>query len=321
MIEELYERAKLRGKLTRGICGVLVLVVITSFTFPRDADAQVPPDSWQGSMWGDSIVCADEASCYSAVGAVHIAHPEQFQPQYVRTSCSGSQFDPYLASGDWYVNVQIVCQTPSGPQNDGAILYIFDWPSECDQGPNPPACLSDNVVDVAEQQCPTVKVDESDPCDPATGNKSQKETDYRGAGDGGLSFSRYYNSKGSRRTAEGMAPGWRHTYSRSLREGPDLDPLQVFVPSDTQSSAHTTRAEACTGGWDEIKLTAFAGDLSGATATFAGGDSCKIELGGTTRTYLSVRSNSGVSALPDLNFKTLTRHGAGVATYLFSFFA
>src|SRR5690554_6749996 len=50
-----------------------------------------------------------------------------------------------------------------------------------------------------------------------TGNKFQRELDYRSGGPDPLSFSRYYNSS----LPDSPFGGWRHTYSRSVDFNPD----------------------------------------------------------------------------------------------------
>ncbi len=52
------------------------------------------------------------------------------------------------------------------------------------------------------------------PCDPATGNKIQVETDFRGPG---LTFTRYYNSQIQEgRTRPALGARWRHNFERYL---------------------------------------------------------------------------------------------------------
>ncbi|MDJ0710061.1 MAG: RHS repeat-associated core domain-containing protein [Woeseiaceae bacterium] len=147
------------------------------------------------------------------------------------------------------------------------------------------------------------------PCDPASGNKTQTEVDYRVAAEGVPSFVRYYSSKGSYRTGLGMPPGWRHNYTKSLDEGPDRKP-SIFFPSPAadQSGFYHSASEACTQGWNDIKTVAFGGNLSSGTAALAGGNTCEVSSGGQTKAYLTVRSGGAwVPFTPPSSIKTIVR--------------
>lgn len=152
--------------------------------------------------------------------------------------------------------------------------------------------------------------DLTNPCDLSNGNKLQVEIDYSGGGEGSPTFARYYNSTGPFRTAENNGTGWRHSYSRSLDERPDKDPLK-FV--GIQSSSYATDQEACETGWGDIKATVWGGDLSTATATFAGGSSCEISSGGSVVAIFPVEdSGSRPIAVGATNIHTITRPSGGV---------
>jgi RHS repeat-associated protein len=159
---------------------------------------------------------------------------------------------------------------------------------------------------------------ESNPCNPANGNKSQVEIDYQSSAHGGLMFARYYNSKGPYKTGYKMAPGWRHTYSRSIDEEPDRWATVSFASPASQSSFYASASDACISGWDDIKSTVWSGDHASATASFAGGNVCKIENAGSTIAYLPVRSGPGWSGFtPPAAIKTVTRSNG--ASYHFEF--
>ena len=49
----------------------------------------------------------------------------------------------------------------------------------------------------------------------ATGEKAQREPDYRGAGPAPLTFERFYSSRVTMPRAH-LGPGWRHSYGLSL---------------------------------------------------------------------------------------------------------
>jgi RHS repeat-associated protein len=62
------------------------------------------------------------------------------------------------------------------------------------------------------------KPEAGNPCNPISGNKSQRETDYTGAGPFALRFQRFYNSVRVALSKPGA--DWRHTYDRSIHAGP-----------------------------------------------------------------------------------------------------
>ena len=74
-------------------------------------------------------------------------------------------------------------------------------------GKNTGACCADNPASNA----PKV----GNPIHPATGNKYQRESDYRGAGAFALTFTRHYNSFGRVREA-GIGRQWRHGHAREV---------------------------------------------------------------------------------------------------------
>ena len=118
---------------------------------------------------------------------------------------------------------------------------------------------------------PTTHCTEGNPCDPATGNKIQVETDYAGSGPFPLRFVRTYNwlSKG---LAANLGPNWRHNYDRRLLVNGATDAVAVFrddgavtkfqpAGANWVSDADVTdRLEALPGG--QWKLTTPDGDIT-----------------------------------------------------------
>ncbi|MCH9693841.1 MAG: hypothetical protein K0U72_04970 [Gammaproteobacteria bacterium] len=152
--------------------------------------------------------------------------------------------------------------------------------------------------------------DRTNPCDLATGNKLQSENDYAGSGAGTLSFSRFYNSAGPFRSTANGGVGWRHTYSRTLDERPDKDPIKFATG---QSASYGSDLEACESGWDDIKTTVWSGDLSTATATFVGGSSCEISDGGSLKAIFPVKqAQSRPAFTPASTMHTITRPSGAV---------
>jgi YD repeat-containing protein len=197
-----------------------------------------------------------------------------------------------------------LCQTP----------YVSDG-TECVSG------LEEIIVEggaysVGAPEQPPPPCNGTNPCDPADGSKVQVEVDYVSPAIGGLEFKRYYRSKGPYKTDRTLATGWRHTYSRRLDEVPDVKPTTSFAAPVDQSSSYYTAAEACTSGWTEIKDTVWSGDLTSATATFSGGNTCKIEQNGAPVAYFPVRSAVGFGGFAQApNIKTVTRPDGSVDTF------
>ena len=200
----------------------------------------------------------------------------------------------------WYVNVTDESDCPSGQLI----------------GPDSHSCVDPaNHLEPEQLSGLMCGSNESNPCDPASGNKFQTVRDVSMQADGGLEFVRYYNSMGPYRSWAALAPGWRHTYSRAINERPDIRP-KVLVASASESATYTATADACADGWDDIKATAFGGELSAATATFAGGNICKIQSGGNTVAIVPVRvRHQWFSYAAPANLKTVTRPNGGAIVF------
>ena len=177
------------------------------------------------------------------------------------------------------------------------------------------SCDFDGPPYALEAPPPPCTPNESNPCNPADGTKTQREIDYDPGTNGALTFARYYRSAGPHKTAPDMAPGWRHTYSRSLNEIPDRRPSIKYPAAANQSSFYATPGEACETGWGDISATVWGGDLSTATASFVGGNTCKVQSGGSA-VYLPVRSGiprTGFSQAA--NVKTISRPNGSVVVF------
>ncbi|MFI0459947.1 MAG: DUF6531 domain-containing protein [Candidatus Thiodiazotropha endolucinida] len=112
-------------------------------------------------------------------------------------------------------------------------------------------------------QCPT----EANPCNPATGNKTQTETDYV-LSKSGLKVQRHYASQGVGDGMNNLGPRWRHNYSQRL-DGYEEPAYTEYKGSKT--SLYETPRAACIEGWNEIKQTAYGGLLSDATVLYSSG--------------------------------------------------
>ncbi|MDH5215690.1 MAG: DUF6531 domain-containing protein, partial [Gammaproteobacteria bacterium] len=213
----------------------------------------------------------------------------------------------------WPINVTNIfqisaglCQTP----------YVSDG-TQCVSGLEE-KIVKDGPYSLAKPEQHCVRSNGTNPCDPADGTKVQVEVDYLSPAIGGLEFKRYYRSKGPYKTDSTLGTGWRHTYSRRLDEIPDVNATTAFAAPVDQSSSYFTAADACTSGWAEIRNIVWSGDLSSATATFAGGNTCRIEQNGSPVAYLPVRSAIGFGGYTQApNIKTVSRPNGAVDTFEF----
>jgi YD repeat-containing protein len=134
------------------------------------------------------------------------------------------------------------------------------------------------------EQCKSPK--EGNPCNPATGGKSQTETDFTLA-NGTLKVQRAYNSYAVEDGYINMGPRWRHNYSQRV-DGYWEEGRKRVLPGK-RSSLYDSPRDACTHGWNEIKAQRYGGMLSEAAASYSSG-------------MCNVRSSNGVALrLPIIN--------------------
>lgn len=115
---------------------------------------------------------------------------------------------------------------------------------------------------------------EGNPCNPATGGKTETETDFALA-NGTLKIQRFYNSQAPGDGYINLGPRWRHNYSQRM-DGYDDQPYKYFP--EIKSSNYETRGEACYQGWNELKAEIYGGLLSDAIAYYQYG-TCEIRKG------------------------------------------
>lgn len=238
--------------------------------------------------------CLYEVTYYNANGDVTDYYPEQFGQNAV---------GKYIFCPDGYIYNSTIQQCQKG-FTKGFYLNATPIGKTCDSAKD------------------------GNPCEAATGNKYQVETDYASPIPGDIYFKRYYNSLGSAHTATHAAMNWRHTYSRTIGEAPierreesQLLYMTNNLSAANQTSLYSTEADACTSGWNEIKGIAFGGQFSSATATVQG-DHCKIVSSGQTQFYFTLHSNhpttfastssiSYIDLLAQSNLMTVTRSNGG----------
>ncbi|MDJ0941077.1 MAG: DUF6531 domain-containing protein, partial [Woeseiaceae bacterium] len=221
--------------------------------------------------------CTGPASCEAVVQTVSIA-PEITDPWQV-TYCDQNECEAEIVS----------CDFDGWPCD---VVFRFHADSCTDGQGNYGICPAYEYY-VEPQAAPEVVCNESNPCNPIDGNKRQSEIDFAPTAEGAPGFVRIYNSLGSYRSSGDLGAGWRHNYSRALDEEPDKYPTGRFMVLASMSRSYQTPSDACSQGWDDVKANVWKGELSSTTATFAGGDVCKITSGGDTVAYMPVRASGG----------------------------
>ncbi len=257
--------------------------------------------------------CTTLESCIQAA----IDWKESIPPEVGR-SCNGDpalyryHVGPYYAYSQWNLMINVRCDAAAKWGWDIQQVY-WKLSETCSDGTAWPC---ENTYFMAVPTTPLI-CNDSNPCNPADGSKSEVEVDYSTTADGGLVFKRYYNSKGAYKTGAGMAAGWRHSYSRELDEAPERRPRIFYgVSSAERSNFYSSAADACTSGWDDIKAGIWSGDLATATATHPGGSTCKISAGGKTVAYIAVRRGSSwpIYTAP-ATIKKITRPNGATLTF------
>ena len=312
------------SRIRRRSAGLLGLLLVMGHTSAQAANPWEIEDTY---YWGqDWSIC---------VGITSVGAFEQcIEDHYNSTTAS----PPWLADADlvwggyaghttgWYFDVYMTHQSNGRlPLALDNIMVYYDFDGLC---PDPNTILNlatrqceplpgFQLVPQMSGPCPKPPVaDLSNPCDVSSGNKTQVEIDYAPSAYGAPGFSRHYNSMGPYRSAESLAHGWRHTYSRAIDERPDKYAVTNFAATDFQSASYATEQDACESGWGDIKTSVWGGELSAATATFSGGNICEISSGGSVNAYFLVRdsrSRSGFAASSTI--RTVSRPNGSVVHF------
>ncbi len=308
----------------RYLAGAIVLLMFASSAFAQS-----------NAEWRASGANTPMTGGWNIIGADECAPLNVYQVQDPMTTlqCIEDKFDAHCTvPGDAEYGIGLFSHSPNSPSvrftnysgcapigatETGAIMYTLD--PDCNEASeiNPVTlkCLAyeeeHTLTPMLVQNCPAT--DRTNPCDLATGNKLETETDYAALSSGGLIFQRHYNSMGPYRSGVNFAHGWRHTYSRALDEMPDKYDLPTFAASGSRSDPYSSEQAACETGWGDIKDTVWGGDISTATATFAGGNLCEISEGGSVTAYFAVQSTTARAAFTGpATIRTITRPNGGV---------
>ena len=149
---------------------------------------------------------------------------------------------------------------------------------------------------------------EGNPCNPASGAKTQSEVDYRAASDiSNLHLTRYYHSQDKTQYSGGLGDHWRHNYASILKSSPVNNDVALYG-----SSRYSTSTLACTNGINDLRVTAWGGTLNHAVAARINLNTCQISnTSGQAQAEFSIAQvpfsgNPGV-APPHENYKTLVR--------------
>ena len=238
----------------------------------------------------------------------YIAHHNTCLPDHVRTG-SNYTYNSTLHYVDFH-RIGIEVETGNVVASGTVRWNLSHWPGlekPSDQCEVPPPVteqfsLTTNTSLTKPQEC------EGNPCSPITGDKFQTEVDYISSGSSDLTVSRSYSSLGSGR--------WQHNFVSSLDNTQTATPPTHVGPAAGQSALYNTPDAACTQGWNDIKTSAWNGQLATATVVYEGGDLCAVSNNGQLVTRFKINSTTGaaVGTAPQ-NLHTLTR--ANGSRYVF----
>jgi YD repeat-containing protein len=138
-------------------------------------------------------------------------------------------------------------------------------------------------ADPKSTRCPS----EGNPCSPATGNKTQTETDFSLA-DGSLKVQRFYSSQGVGDGFKELGPRWRHNYSQ--RVDGYIYGSELHIERYTPSPLYNTPEEACTQGWDALKGTVYRGLLIESSAVYSNSGCSVVDNEGSVALDLPIRN-------------------------------
>ncbi|VAW74333.1 hypothetical protein MNBD_GAMMA15-1337, partial [hydrothermal vent metagenome] len=151
---------------------------------------------------------------------------------------------------------------------------------------------------------------------PASGEKTQFETDYRSPSNvSDLGFYRNYSSEESSPSLSDVGNNWQHNYASSLRNGPVNNDILKYG-----STKYYTSTDACEQGFSELKGSVWGGALGNATAARISRNVCRISnASGQTQAEFNIvqvpYTGAPGFAPPNANYKTLTRGNGSVFVF------
>ena len=115
-----------------------------------------------------------------------------------------------------------------------------------------------------------------------SGSKIQKETDIYPYGISHIIFERTYNNDIKNRSAL-----WFNSYQRTLDI---ITPEKIIIEAE-KSSAYTSKAQACTSGWNELKEQTTDASAQGTVAQYVN-DTCQVKRGNTIVRSIPILPNT-----------------------------
>ncbi len=144
---------------------------------------------------------------------------------------------------------------------------------------------------------------EGNPCDPATGNKLQREVDLELPGTG-LELVRYYQSLNSTEGYNYLGHYWRHSYVSRLDDFNSRPEIMANLRHVTARSAssvsnlHDSPTNACGAGWSAMRAQAFGGLLADATPTLVSPRLCRVSGSKGSATLTIHAANTARAPVP-----------------------
>jgi len=271
-------------------CGILstnVIAALPSFCLQNGGNYICNKASFYFTQsFGQSRYQTPEDACRAAVAA---SWSSSSNVNYVNGREDTSSTHPQCISDVW-VNGQT--------NGDTHILQWIDFVQEC-TAPDFRLFTDSNEMIHGEGQgwCgralqyvagappinPTPQCSVGNPIDTSTGTKIQKETDIYSRGINQVNFDRTYNN--GNKSDHSL---WFNPYQKSLRV---ITPEKIII-GGKKSSPYTSKSQACTSGWSEIKSNITESWAQGTTAQYVN-DTCQVK-----RNNIIVRN---IPILPDLN--------------------
>ena len=140
------------------------------------------------------------------------------------------------------------------------------------------------------------------PCDVATGIKTQAETDY--SSNGSLNFIRYYRSRKIADHSGSIGHSWQHNFSSRIVV--NSHPHSTKLPETGENwGFQETEKKACEQRWPYIKSERFRGLLSTSTAQYQNG-LCQIEMNGGIVANLTIKQTLEIPVENRLDLNVIT---------------